>query len=317
MDDSFIKLDDWETYFCLSNDLEAKKSVGSFVSNISSILYHPFFSQILDPAVAGTKLTGDLTLCGGFDILMEYRRMNNLKIRVAENTIAMADRSLFNVLDTDNSIPGIEAANGNEVFLKVENLPGLHVATLILCEDPDFFFHSGIDLYYVARAFSATVKNKRVSRGASTITMQLMKNLFLHRRKTISRKVNEVILSLLLENHSSVSKQKILEKYINIIEFGPDLYGIMDACRYYFSKHPDELTVPEFITLTYIIPRPIHFHDALLRKTQQLINNLGVHFDKVCLKLMWNELITVDEYKSFNRRIEFANDLGYIDLPRE
>lgn len=310
-DDSFIKVDNWATFFCFKGDLEADEGQGTFASDISSICFHPLFGQILDPVIISTGLSGGITVCGSFNCSLRNRKIGNLNIRTIENTIRMSNQSLFDTL-APGSPSGIAGESAG--FLKMDELPDVHINTLVLCEDPNFFVHKGIDLYYMAAALSKNIKHKKIVRGASTITMQLVRNLFLHKRRNISRKINEIIISLLMENYSSISKNRILEVYINIIEFGPDIYGITNASRYYFSKHPQDLTVPEFITLTYIIPRPIHFHDALIRKTEQLVTNLSQYFDSVCLKLMLNKLIAPDEYKSFERRIEFSNNLGCINF---
>jgi membrane peptidoglycan carboxypeptidase len=79
-------------------------------------------------------------------------------------------------------------------------------------------------------------KTKKFSRGASTISMQLIKNVFLTREKTVSRKLEEILLVYILENNRIVSKERMLEVYFNIIEWGPNVYGIGEASRFYFRK---------------------------------------------------------------------------------
>jgi len=89
--------------------------------------------------------------------------------------------------------------------------------------------------------------------------MQLIKNVFLTREKTLSRKLEEILLVYILENNRIASKERMLEVYFNIIEWGPNIYGIGEASRFYFQKRPSELTLNECIFLATIIPKPSKF----------------------------------------------------------
>ena len=102
-------------------------------------------------------------------------------------------------------------------------------------------------------------KEKRFKRGGSTISMQLVKNVFLTRNKTIARKLEEALIVWMIEHNRLVSKDRMLEVYLNIIEWGPGIYGIGPASRYYFNKRPGELSLEESIFLAMIIPRPKWF----------------------------------------------------------
>lgn len=139
-----------------------------------------------------------------------------------------------------------------------EMSPYLKKAVLTF-EDPTFYSHKG----FVKEAFKTSmVKNmadNKFSRGASTISMQLVKNVFLKREKTLSRKLEEILLVFLMENNRIVSKDRMLEVYFNIIEWGPDIYGIGEASRFYFQKTPSELTLNECMFLASIVPMPSKF----------------------------------------------------------
>jgi len=89
--------------------------------------------------------------------------------------------------------------------------------------------------------------------------MQLVKNVFLKRNKTIARKLEEVIIVWLIENQGLCSKERMYEVYLNIIEWGPNIYGITEASLFYFNKKPSELTLPESIYLASIVPKPKYF----------------------------------------------------------
>jgi membrane peptidoglycan carboxypeptidase len=100
----------------------------------------------------------------------------------------------------------------------------------------------------------ANLKARRFVRGASTITMQLAKNLFLSRDKTLARKVQEVVLTDYLEQ--AFSKEELMEIYLNVIEFGPSVYGIAAAADHYFGRTPAELNLAESLFLSSLLPAP-------------------------------------------------------------
>ena len=104
---------------------------------------------------------------------------------------------------------------------------------------------------------AANLKARRFVRGASTITMQLAKNVFLARDKALSRKIEEVILTDYLEQ--VFRKDDMMELYLNVIEFGPDVYGITRAAEHYFARKPEELQVGECFFLASLLPSPIRY----------------------------------------------------------
>lgn len=127
---------------------------------------------------------------------------------------------------------------------------------LLTSEDPSFFRHRGFVEESFRKSIAVNFKEKRFKRGGSTISMQLVKNVFLSRNKTISRKAEEILIVWMIENNRLISKERMLEVYFNIIEMGPNVYGIGEAARYYFGKHPSELSVGEGIFLANIVPKP-------------------------------------------------------------
>ncbi len=132
---------------------------------------------------------------------------------------------------------------------------GKDVPTAVIAmEDPGFPSHRG----YIGQAFENSLKDNLATgkflRGGSTITMQLAKNLWLYRDKTIPRKLQEVLLAIALED--CYSKSDILELYLNVVEFGPDLYGIGPASRRYFKVSPTEVTAEQAFSLAMLLPRP-------------------------------------------------------------
>ncbi len=130
---------------------------------------------------------------------------------------------------------------------------------VLTTEDPSFFSHKGFITEAFKQSIVKNIRTKKFSRGGSTISMQLIKNTFLKREKTISRKLEEILLVYIMENNRIVSKERMLEVYFNIIEWGPNVYGIGEAAPFYFQKSPAELTLNECLYLANIIPSPKKF----------------------------------------------------------
>lgn len=133
---------------------------------------------------------------------------------------------------------------------------------ILTAEDAFFYQHNGFHEEAFRQAIAKNLKEGEFARGGSTISMQLVKNVFLTRQKTVTRKVEEAIIVWLIENLDLVSKNRMFEVYLNIIEWGPDVYGAKDASRFYFGKQPSELNLAEAIFLTSIIPSPKRFRSS-------------------------------------------------------
>ena len=140
--------------------------------------------------------------------------------------------------------------------------PELKKAVLV-AEDFSFFSHHGFDTHEIKIAAHDAVKGKRV-RGASTITQQLAKNLWLSPSRSPFRKIKEVILTRQLEH--SLSKRRILGLYLNVVQFGPDIYGAEAAARRYFGIPASELDREQAARLAASLPRPATWHPGCGRR---------------------------------------------------
>jgi len=129
-------------------------------------------------------------------------------------------------------------------------------SAVMTAEDPTFYKNRGFVDKAIRQSLITDFKEHKFKRGGSTISMQLVKNSFLTRKKTLSRKIEEILIVWLIENNNIMTKDRMLEVYFNIIEWGPDVYGIAEASHYYFGKEPSELTLGESIFLASIVPRP-------------------------------------------------------------
>jgi monofunctional glycosyltransferase len=134
-------------------------------------------------------------------------------------------------------------------------IPDLFKKAVLVSEDASFYAHKGIDYEELKAAIKQDLREKRFARGASTITQQLAKNLFLSTDKTLWRKLKELWITRRLEK--ALPKNRIFSLYLNLIEFGPGVFGVQAAARHWFGKSVEELSLEEIVRLTAIIPRPL------------------------------------------------------------
>jgi len=158
------------------------------------------------------------------------------------------------VLGADRRRMTIESGPGTPTWVSFEQISPHMVTALLICEDSRFFRHRGFDQEAIANALRDNINHQRFFRGASTLSMQLAKNLYLGREKTLARKLEEAVLTLLLEQ--SLTKEQLLELYLNVVEFGPGIYGIGPAAAHYFASTPGRLSLGQALYLASILPNP-------------------------------------------------------------
>lgn len=153
---------------------------------------------------------------------------------------------------------------------------------VILSEDAKFYKHSGVDYEAIKEAFKKNLEVGKYVRGGSTITQQLAKNVFLTRDKTIVRKIKEIIIAFILE--ARLKKSRILELYLNAVEFGPMVYGIGHASHFYFGKSPSSLNPFESALLAALLPGPkLYYPYRNLEKVESRAKKILKHMAEVRL----------------------------------
>ena len=150
----------------------------------------------------------------------------------------------------------------HRLFVKYDDIPARVIESLVAIEDTQFFEHNGVNPDAISRAIIKDIKARKLVEGASTLTQQLVKTLALTREKKIMRKIKEVLLSLRLE--SILTKEEILERYLNHVYFGHGYYGIKTASYGYFKKELYELNAKE-IAILVGLPRAPSFYDPTKR----------------------------------------------------
>ena len=165
----------------------------------------------------------------------------------------------------------------NRLLVKYSDIPARVTESLVAIEDTNFFEHTGVNVDAIIRAVIKDIKAMALVEGASTLTQQLIKTMVLTRDKKIIRKIKEVLLSLRLE--SLLTKEEIIERYLNQVYFGHGYYGIKTAALGYFHKELDQLTLKE-IAMLVGLPRAPSFYDPTkklkysLIRANQVINRL-------------------------------------------
>ena len=166
----------------------------------------------------------------------------------------------------------------DRVLVRLDELPPKLIVALQAIEDRKFAAHHGIDFRGIARAAWANLRAGKVVQGGSTLTQQLVKNFYLGSERTLTRKINEAIMSLLLE--ARYEKEAILEAYANEIYLGQDgnraIHGFGLAAQFYFNKPPQELTVAESVLLVAILRGPTYYDprrhpERALKRRNQLL----------------------------------------------
>jgi len=140
-------------------------------------------------------------------------------------------------------------------WVSFESIPQLLKDTVRIAEDAGFYWHKGIDIEELKEAIKKNIQEKKFARGGSTITQQLAKNLYLSTKKSPIRKLKEYLIARKLEK--TLSKDRIFELYLNVIELGPGIFGVQAAAFRYFGKPVGILTLEEMVRLVAILPRPL------------------------------------------------------------
>lgn len=164
------------------------------------------------------------------------------------------------------------------------------IGAVISSEDTSFFGHQGIDFHELREAIKKDLREKRWARGASTLTQQVIKNVYLSQEKTLWRKLREILWAWELDKH--LSKSEILCFYLNMVQWGPSVYGIREAASHYFEVTPWELTARESAFLAMLLPAPekyyvyfkkkklTHFAKRRIEQILKVMNRMGYLTDE-------------------------------------
>jgi monofunctional biosynthetic peptidoglycan transglycosylase len=220
-------------------------------------------------------------------------------------------KSLYAIVHAETSYYSISFVNDQVQYTRQDTIPASWVnlpqiskriqAAIVSSEDGTFYLHPGYDLEQLQKAIDETFVKKKKMRGASTITQQLVKNLFLSKGKTFGRKAQELIMASMIEKYAD--KKKILESYLNIIEYGKGLYGIQAASKFYFNKLPSQINAREAAFLAMLLPSPVRYARSFNAKSLTPFAQRMV--ESILLKMRQGGHISEEEYNQ-QRHMTFA-----------
>jgi len=169
----------------------------------------------------------------------------------------LADRKFsttIQVKDWQGKYHPLVVGQKNRNWTPSDRIPAEMKWAVILAEDANFYKHEGFDVKAIKNAIKYDLEKKSLKRGASTITQQTAKNLFLSREKSVTRKLKEIYLAYRMEQE--LTKGRIIELYLNVAELGPMVYGIGHGAQYYFNKSASAMTPRECAFLAAMLPGP-------------------------------------------------------------
>lgn len=224
----------------------------------------------LAPSLVGFELKGDfeLDLQANIDFsdlekLALTGRIEKDKCKAVKTPMLVAASRLngpfmHRVTMRDGSQRTVDLSEGSGSFTPFDQISPYLIAAVLTTEDGGFWKHKGFLTSQFQAALKRNLEAGKIRLGASTITMQMVKNVLLSHERTLSRKLQEMFLTWYVEQ--SLSKQRIMEIYLNVIEFGPGIYGVTSGATHYFGKTPAELTPPEAVYLALMLPSPVRRH---------------------------------------------------------
>lgn len=267
------------------------------------------FSSLPDgifSTVKGLEVNGELAYHLKFEA-----DWNNLKNLVFESDLQSHDFSIrkygdvvypyinapFQYTFYDNGVPSrtFSVGSDNPNFRSLDQIPRVLQFAVMFSEDGNFFGHRGFLIDAFRSSLIRNIQAGRFVRGGSTISMQLVKNIYLSRNKTIARKLEEALITWLIERQHLVSKNRMLEIYLNIIEWGPGVFGANEASEFYFGKDVSQLTPNEAIFMASIIPRPKKFYYSF-SDSGSLRSKYTGYYNLIASKLLRNGIITQEQF---------------------
>ena len=183
----------------------------------------------------------------------QITRLRNRAGRAAPLVVDSGDEPDFGDYRGGRPWPGFR-------YCYLEDMSPWITKAVLTAEDGDFFFHNGINWFTFKNAVERNFSAGEVELGASTLTMQLIKNLFLSPDRAVMRKIHEAVLVYLTEEAVPVSKDRLLELYLNLVEFGPGLYGVEQASQHYFGKNAGDIDPLEAVWLASVLPSPRRYY---------------------------------------------------------
>lgn len=277
--------------------------------------------------LAGIKVKGRLSFLLNFDL--NPAQPDSLKftsrLKSRDFSILNYGNTDFRLIDSNFQysayekgliIRSFEVGPGNPNFRRLDQIPKHLQYAIMTSEDGAFFHHNGFLPDAIRESIITNIKQKRFARGGSTISMQLVKNVFLTHNKNITRKIEEMLITWLIESQHLSSKERMLEVYLNIIETGPMIYGVNEATEFYFNKDVSKLTLAESIFIASIIPNPKWFRYSF-DTNGNLRDHLKAYYELVSLKMLRKGWISQEEFDDLKPEVELKGPAKKMLAPAD
>jgi monofunctional biosynthetic peptidoglycan transglycosylase len=197
-------------------------------------------------------------------------------------------------------------------WVSLSDISKVAVGAIIVSEDWAFYQHNGYDVNQIKEAVRTDWEEGKFARGASTITQQVARNVFLTKDKNLVRKAKEFYLAIKLDE--IVGKKRTLETYLNIAEWGPGIFGIYSASHYYFQKEPSELSAKEGAFLAMLLPSPIRYAQSFRKR--RLTEYAEETIESILSKMTQAHYLTEDaRISQLNRPLSFEMPVN-TDFPQ-
>lgn len=194
----------------------------------------------------------------------------------------------------------VELCEGSSDYVKLDEVSDHLRQAVLISEDVNFYHHKGFDFEETYLSLKKNIKEGRLARGGSTITQQLVKNAFLDPEKSFFRKLKEAYIAYQLEG--IFSKDYLFEKYLNVVEFGPEVFGVKAASWYYFNKDPMHINPLEAAYLAQLLPSPKKYSATFVK---QLLDKRSKKMIQLLIERMY-------QYKKINDT-EYQYSLTHLE----
>jgi hypothetical protein len=204
----------------------------------------------------------------------------------------------------------------NPNFRPLDQIPSYLKNAVMNSEDGAFYGHRGFLIESFRESIVANIKARRFVRGGSTISMQLVKNVFLNRNKTVARKLEEALIVWMIENKGITTKDRMYEVYLNIIEWGPMVYGAQEGAKFYFNKDVSKLSLAEAIYMASVIPRPKLFKYSF-DTAGNLRDYIHNYYTFMSEKMLRKEMITQEDFDRLTPSVELKGPAKLLLRPKD
>ncbi len=215
----------------------------------------------------------------------------------------------FSKIPSDKTIKGclttemykVNLCPGSKTYTKLSGISPHLPKAVVLTEDGTFWNHHGFDLQEMQNSLKSNLEKGKFARGGSTITQQLAKNMFLSKDKTLVRKFIEAIITVRIEK--VLTKKEIMERYLNVVQLGKDIYGVKQASQFYFKKDPSQLSLLESAFFAFLLPSPEVYSKSFYKK--KLTPFAKKRLNEIVDRLYQYNYINDDSYLTAKAELEY------------